>query len=1001
MIIMCPQSLPTSIYLRYFMFIKRIKQISAKDINMSLNFNKKILKILFEIPDKELSLLCDSRIKELKNKLDNEGLNKLFSCKGVKPAFLFSDFLYKTLLTDPGLLPKLLDVLYVKEPSSYYSYNMHLNAIIQRVLDEKIFLAEIRKLRNREMAKICLRDICILTADFFEISTALSNLASSLIIACIKWIKRDLSKRFGLPRKKDGSPLELITVCMGKLGGNELNFSSDVDLIFLFSEPGFTDGKNRISAQEFFTILVRRLINFLSTRTEQGFCLRVDTRLRPFGDSGPLVMDLGALEDYFLIHGRDWERFAWIKARAITGIDKDIDALYSIVTPFIYRRYLDFGVFSSLREMKDMIFQQVKKKGLDNNVKLGPGGIRQIEFIVQAIQLVRGGKDKEIRTKNLLKTLEVLKDKKYLPLSAINELSDSYIFLRILENRLQERSDQQTHILPQDFKQFKLLAYSLGYKNQESFKKDIDLYRGFVQKHFSNLLEQPNRNIHIIKDLDKIKDIWEDNLPLDSSISLLASLGFKDPKRVLDLITAHKTSRATIGLGSIGQKRLKELMPVLLKEVLRYKESELMLLRVLSVIESIQKRTSYLVLLRENPSALKYFVKFVGISPWISEQIKRLPILIDELIDTRSLYKTETIKELRQTLNIRLNSIDKEDIESLMDELRIFKHSHTLRIAISYLSGISCALDTSLALSNLAQVIIEKVFELCFYYMVARHGWPIWGLRQSTNKKYYKKIGGFSVIGYGKLGGKELSFASDLDLVFLHTGVDKGYTTGKYPIDLATYFPRLGQRIIQMLNLNTAFGRLYEVDMRLRPSGEAGVLVSKAKAFRKYQLFNAWTWEHQALFRARPICGDDEIRRFFIRTRWLVLRLPRDIECTKKEILDMKARLKQAHLKEKDHFHIKYSDGGLLDIEFFAQFIALCFSYKCSDLIKSTSTVDILRNSVAIGFKYKDIEVLVTAYKKLIDLYHKQSLLGLSPLISSAPNISEKVIDILKRYNFY
>ena len=875
-------------------------------------FFEKRFKMVPEIPDKELKELCDARIKELKNKLSNKELDKLLSLKGVKPAFLFSDFLYKTLLTNKKLLSELFNALNVKDPFPNYIYNMHLNAIVQRVLDEKIFLNEIRKFRNSEMAKICLSDLCVSTSEFSEISLALSRLASSLIVASIKWIKRDLYKKFGIPREKDGSPLELITVCMGKLGGNELNFSSDVDLIFLFPEPGFTDGKNKISAQEFFTILVRRLIKFLSARTEQGFCLRVDTRLRPFGDSGPLVMDLGALEDYFLIYGRDWERFAWIKARAITGLDKDIEALYSIVTPFVYRRYLDFGVFSSLREMKDMILKQVKKKGLDRNIKLGPGGIRQIEFIVQAIQLVRGGKDKSIRTKNLLRTLEILKDKQYLPLSAIEELYCSYVFLRTLENRIQERSDQQTHIIPQDVKQFKLLAYSLGYKDEKALKKDIDLYRGFVQRHFSNLLEQPRSNINVLKELDKIKEIWEDNLFIDSSSSLLASLGFKDPKRALELIKAHKNSRATICLGTLGQKRLKELIPLLLKEVVRYKNPELILLRVLSVIESIQKRTSYLVLLRENPGALKYFVKFVGTSAWIAEQIKRFPILIDELIDTRSLYKISNIKELRQNLEIRLNSIEKDDIESLMDELRIFKHSHTLRIAVSYLSGISCALDTSLALSNLAQVILDKVLEICFYYMVDRHGWPTLSNFKLYRKYYYHAISGFLVVGYGKLGGKELSFASDLDLVFLHSAINKGHTTGNYPIDLATYFPRLGQRIIQMLTINTSFGKLYEVDMRLRPSGEAGVLVSKAKAFRKYQIFNAWTWEHQALFRARPICGDDKIKRFFMRTRWLVLRLPRDIEYTKKEILDMKARLKEAHLKERGHFHIKYSDGGLL-----------------------------------------------------------------------------------------
>ena len=962
------------------------------------NKNKKAFKILSEIPNKELQLLCDTKIKELKNKLDNKELDKLFSFKGVKPAILFSDFLYKNLLNSPELLPKLVSTLNVKEPPPSF-YNMHLNEIIQRVLEEKNFLAEIRKFRNHEMAKICLRDICVLTADFFEVSNLLSNLATSLILACIKWIKRDLSKKFGIPRKKDGSPLELITVCMGKLGGHELNFSSDVDLIFLFPEPGFTDGKLKISAQEFFTILVRRLIQFLSTRTEHGFCLRVDTRLRPFGDSGPLVMDLEALEDYFLIYGREWERFAWIKASPITGLEEDIKTFYSIVTPFVYRRYLDFSIFDALRDMKNMIFKQIQKKGIDDNIKLGKGGIRQIEFIVQAIQLVRGGKDKKIRTKNLLKTLEILKDREYLPISAVKELTNSYIFLRSLENRLQERLDQQTHIIPKDYKQFKLLSYSLGYKEEEKFKKDIELYRSFVQRHFSNLFEQQER-INVSENIEKLKDLWDANLSLEEGSLLLISLGFREPKRILDLINAHKNLKATISLGNIGQRRLRELFPFLLKEISRYKDPEKVLVRVLSVIESIQKRTSYLVLLRENPNALRYFVKFVGNSPWISEQIKRHPILIDELIDIRSLSRIADIKELREDINIRLNSIGKDDIESLMDELRIFKHSNMFRIAASHLLGISHSLKTSLALTNLAQVVLEKVFELCFCYMIIRHGMPVWGLKQRIDS-LSKDIGGFSIIGYGKLGGRELSFSSDLDLVFLHTGINKGYTTGSYPIDLATYFPRLGQRIIQMLTLNTAFGKLYEVDMRLRPSGEAGVLVSKAKAFRKYQLFNAWTWEHQALFRARPICGDPEIRRFFMRTRWIVLRLPRDIEYTKKEILDMKSRLKQAHLKEKDRFHIKYSDGGLLDIEFFAQFIALCFSYKYSDLIKSTSTVDILKNSLALGLKYEDIDILINAYKELIDLYHKQSLLGLKPTISNPPNICNKVSNILKNFNFY
>lgn len=960
---------------------------------------EKQFKILSEFPDKELKDFGETRLITLKDKINNKALETFFSLKGVKPALLFSDFLYKNLLINPELLEQLLTALNVKEPSPYYFYNMHLDTIIQRVLEEKNFLAELRKIRNYEMSKICLRDLCALNVNFSEVVTEISEVARFLIVLCINWLKNDLRKQFGIPRRKDGSPLELITVCMGKLGGNELNFSSDVDLVFLFPEQGVSDGKKKISAGEFFTILVRRLIQFLSAKTKHGFCLRVDTRLRPFGESGPLVMDLNALEDYFLIYGRDWERFAWTKARAITGLAQDIATLNSIVTPFVYRKYLDFSVFDSLREMKEMIFKQVKKKGVKDNIKLGAGGIRQIEFIVQAIALVRGGKDKAIRVKNLLQALKVIKERGYLPSSVVKELGESYIFLRTLENRLQERSDQQTHILPRDEKQLKLLAYSMGYEDIKVFKEELDRYRQLIQRHFSHLFEQKKIS-YISKELDKIKDIWEANLPKDSSICILNSLGFRDPKRALALINAHRSSRATQSLGNMGQKRLKELFPFLLKEISTHREPEKVLLRVLSVIESIQKRTSYLVLLRENPDALKYFVRLVGTSPWVAEQIKKHPVLIDELIDIRSLYTIEDVASLKKQLDIRLKSIDIEDTESLMNELRLFKHSHTLRIAASHLAGLSKSLKTSLALTNLAQVIIEKVFELCFYNMISRYGTPVWSFYGAQRTSYNNRLGGFLVIGYGKLGGKELSFASDLDLVFLHTGIKRGYTKGAYSLDNASYFPRLGQRIIQMLSLNTSFGRLYEVDMRLRPSGEAGVLVSQAHSFRKYQLFSAWTWEHQALFRARPICGDPQIRRFFKRTRWIVLRLPRDIERTRLEIMDMKQRLKAIHIKDRDRFHIKYSDGGLLDIEFFAQFIAISFSYKNADLISSSSTLEVLRHCVSIGFSYKDMEILIEAYKHLIDMYHNKSLLGEKPIISNIPNCCKKAMLVLNKYNF-
>ncbi|MDH5613835.1 MAG: bifunctional [glutamate--ammonia ligase]-adenylyl-L-tyrosine phosphorylase/[glutamate--ammonia-ligase] adenylyltransferase, partial [Gammaproteobacteria bacterium] len=749
-----------------------------------------------------------------------------------------------------------------------------------------------------------------------------------------------------------------------KLGACELNFSSDIDLIFAFPEDGETKGKSpHISNEEFFVRLGRRLVNILDKTTEDGFVYRTDMRLRPFGNSGPLAMSFDAIEEYYQNHGREWERYAFIKARVIAGDKKAGQQLMNILRPFVFRRYLDYGTFESLREMKEMIGREVERKGMENNIKLGPGGIREIEFIGQAFQLIRGGRDKQLQAREIQKILSMLGKNNALPAYVVNDLEKAYVFLRRVENRLQEFNDEQKHSLPDDKEERCRLAWSMGYKNWNTFKKDLDGHRGKVQSHFEQVFSAPQSDSgkHGEHDVTvQYKALWQDEMNAEDAIAFLGKQGFVEAEEALELIEQLRDSSSNQSLSAQGHSRMDKLMPLLLGAVAGCKQQDICLKRIMHLLESIARRTVYLALLVENPMALSQLVKLCAASPWIAELLTTHPMLFDELIDPRTLYAPLDKEKLRLELVTRLANIDEGDLEQQMEVLRHFKQSNVLRVAAADITGAMPLMVVSDHLTAIAEQILQQVLTMTWAHLVSRHGTP------HCKIKGKDKIPGFIIVGYGKLGGIELGYGSDLDIVFIHdSSGDDQVTKGKHSIDNAQFFARLGQRIIHILNSLTPSGVLYEVDTRLRPSGASGLLVTSMEAFTEYQNQDAWTWEHQALVRARVVAGDPEIASKFEQVRADILSRQRDSSELQKEVREMREKMRN-ELGSRDEavFDLKQDQGGIADIEFIVQYAVLRWSHEYPALLEYTDNIRILDGLVNTGLLDKKAgDSLAEAYR--------------------------------------
>jgi len=842
-------------------------------------------------------------------------------------------------------------------------------------------MSALRFWRRREMMRIAWRDI-VGRARVEESLRELTALAEGCIRAAVAAAARLLDPLFGRPRGETGEPVPLIVLGMGKLGGRELNFSSDVDLVFLFAQSGQTDGARSIDNGEYFNRLGRDVIRYLDARTEDGFAFRVDMRLRPFGESGPLAVSLAALEDYLQQHGRDWERYAWIKARAVVGADAYAQPYRDIVRPFVFRRYLDYGVFDSLREMKGLIAREVARRSLEQHLKLGKGGIREIEFIAQSLQLVRGGSDRRLQTPSLLEVMPMLAGAKLLPQGAVRELTAAYLLLRKAENALQMIRDEQTHSLPDDAADRARLSMNMGFEDWPAALHAIDAARSTAARQFDALLfgaPEPARTGG---------EAPLDWLASDSAIGEeLAGGGFPPAEipAVAAILESYRGAAPYRKLDEAGRRRLHVVLGRLLKAAAGRADPAAVVERVLRVLESIGARSSYLALLTEQPPALDRLIDVCAISGFLARQIAAFPLLLDELVDAAAFDELPSREGFTRELGARTERLPPDDPERQVEAIRQFQKAAVFQVALADLTGRLPLMRVSDRLTDIAELIVQRCLDLAWQQMTLVHGVPMCGEREEQLRTVR-----VAVAAYGKLGGIELGYGSDLDLVFLHDSSGEiQHTGGDRSCDNGVFFLRLGQRIVHLLTMHSAAGRLYEVDMRLRPNGKGGFLMTGIDAFERYQLQEAWTWEHQALLRARAVAGAAAVGRQFEAARRRVLCGAVRRDTLRTEVAGMRLRMRRelsrAHAGQ---FDIKQGAGGIADIEFLVQYLVLLLAGTHPELIDHTDNIRQLEGLAKVGaLEERTADFLTEAYRGYRAILHRLSLEGSDgPVVEAAPH---------------
>ncbi|MFY0640729.1 MAG: bifunctional [glutamate--ammonia ligase]-adenylyl-L-tyrosine phosphorylase/[glutamate--ammonia-ligase] adenylyltransferase [Bermanella sp.] len=882
-----------------------------------------------------------------------------------------SDYVFTSLQSCPAIAQQLLSNNFLTQPLNLNEVEDEFNQTLEKCQDEAELYKALRELRRLHQMRLIHRDLNRLSP-LSDTLTELSFLADTHIRCTLAWLDKKLQLRYGQPMaKKSGDPQSLIVIAMGKQGAGELNLSSDIDLIFAFNENGDTaagDGQKSISNQEYFIKLGQALIQALDKVTQDGFVYRVDMRLRPYGQSGPLVMNFSALENYYHDQGRDWERYAMIKARAVTGNPAHIQELMKILRPFSYRKYVDFSAFESLREMKARIRQETVRRNLGNNVKLGSGGIREIEFIAQAFQLIRGGKEVELQQPNIFKVFNYLKENEYLPFDAIKELLAAYQFLRDAEHAIQGLNDEQSQTLPSDeFNQARIACY-MGCEDWPAFCVQLDAHRDKVMLHFKNIVADDNEQDQQ-EDLEPWQSIW-----LQHGDDEQASDNASDPINtpLLQQTLQKLRDLAENKMQAIGKQRLDKAMPLLLKALWQCEHPQQTLERLVPLLEAILRRTAYLVLLSENPAALQQLVRLCGASPWIAKSIAEAPLLLDELLHPAHLYNPNDKAGMIGDLDQRLLRIDPLDLEEQMDALRHYASANKLQIAASDITGALPLMKVSDHLTWLAETILERALWMSWQQMVDKYGYPSNAEGEAVMEPE------FLILGYGKLGGIELSYGSDLDMVFLHNATPNKYTKGERELENGVFYTRMGQRLIHILNTTTRAGQLYEADMRLRPSGASGMIVASLAAFEKYQQQEAWTWEHQALIRARVITGDEGVAQKYTQIRREILTKDRNPAQLQQEVREMRDKMRDnlgSQSVGKTQFQLKQDAGGIVDIEFIVQYLVLANCEQHPQLLSWTDNIRLLETLASQNIiDPKQSDALIQAYIAYRSLAHRRVL---------------------------
>ncbi|WP_153145724.1 bifunctional [glutamate--ammonia ligase]-adenylyl-L-tyrosine phosphorylase/[glutamate--ammonia-ligase] adenylyltransferase [Dechloromonas sp. H13] len=877
-------------------------------------------------------------------------------------ALAHSRYLANLLATQPALIPELAAAW-----TAPLSADQLRAALTPPAGDDEAIKTQLRRLRQRAMAHIALRDLCGL-APLEEVVESMTLLADVTTNFALDHYHRQLAATYGEPLDKAGRPQRLLIIGMGKLGGRELNVSSDVDYIFVYPEEGDTAGPRSIENYDFFNRLGKRVIAALGEITADGQVFRVDMRLRPNGDSGPLVCSLDSLENYFITQGREWERYAWIKGRTMNeGANLQpewVTAMQKIARPFVFRKYLDFGAINAMRDLHAQIRREVARKDMADHVKLGPGGIREIEFIAQVFQLIRGGRDPGLQIRPTLAVLRQLVSRQLLPAETESELRAAYIFLRRLEHRLQYVEDKQTHMLPENPADQASVAHSMEFADWPAMLAALNAHRDKVSRHFEQIFSDPEAGEH------PLTGLWMGQLDDETAVEAFGNLGFRQPTEAIRRLAELRASSRYLQLPTTNRARLDAIGPRLIEAAGATGDPDTTLARGLHFVESIARRGAYLALLQQYPMALKRVADMVCASSWATDYLGRHPLLLDELLDPR-LYDIATDwAGFRE--NLRRNLADHAgDTEREMDILREMHHAQIFRLLAQDLAGLQTIERLSDHLTELADTIVQETLPLCW----------------RTIKKRHCETPKFAVIGYGKMGGKELGYVSDLDLVYLYDDDDQ---------EAAENYTRLGQRLSTWLASQTPAGMLFETDLRLRPNGDSGLLAVSVDAFRDYQLKNAWVWEHQALTRARFCAGDPAVGARFEEIRCEILCLPRDLAKLHEEVVAMRRKMYDAHAsKSETGFNLKHDAGGIIDVEFIVQYLVLGYASQHRSLTGNLGNIALLRMAAELGLIPADqAEAAGDAYREYRRRQHAKRLSAAPKALIDRESIERHIVAV-------
>ncbi|WP_050468091.1 bifunctional [glutamate--ammonia ligase]-adenylyl-L-tyrosine phosphorylase/[glutamate--ammonia-ligase] adenylyltransferase [Herbaspirillum chlorophenolicum] len=830
---------------------------------------------------------------------------------------------------------------------------------LQTDLDTGLALnAAMRRLRNLVVCTLIERDLAG-RADLGEVVATMTEFADFAVQTHLAALMREQTALYGVPiGEESGRAQQMIVLGMGKLGGGELNVSSDIDLIFVYPEDGDTrveDGQKQLSNHEFFVRLGKKLIGALAEITEDGFTFRVDMALRPNGNSGPLVASFNMVEEYLVRQGREWERYAWTKARALTGDPEDIAALEAISRPFIFRRYLDFGSIDALRSMHAQIRAEVKRQEAlhpdrSNNVKLGRGGIREIEFVSQVFQLIRGGRDPELRDRSTRTTLRTLVAKNLLAPDVVEQLLAAYTFLRDLEHRLQYLEDAQTHTLPVNPDDLLLVARMMGYTDTAALLQALEAHRRIVAAQFDAIFNDKQAAPDNENETPGINDADG----LEAIADALTLVGFPEA----DIEAGAKRLQLTWqsprmqSLPEQSRNRLNTVINAALPLIAALHYDQLPTLgRLLDFLEAIARRAAYLALLTEYPYALTRLIRMIGASGWAATYLTQHPILLDELLDDRNLKADSDWAAFAENCQRQLDTAP-GDTERQMDILRELHHTELFRLLAQDLEGDLSVEKLADELSALADILVDATIKAVWQTIAQRH----------------REVPQFAVIAYGKLGGKELGYVSDLDVVFLYDDDDQ---------EAPALYAKLAQRFITWMTSHTPAGTLFDIDIALRPDGASGLLVSPVSSFEKYQLNSAWIWEHQALTRARFCAGDSAIGERFEALRERVLRQPRDYQKLEEEVLSMRHRMRDAHPNRSTQFDLKHDEGGMIDIEFIVQYLVLRHAPEHPQLTGDIGNIALLKLAGQLGLIDTALAAeAANAYRLFRKLQHQIRLQG-------------------------